>query len=162
MGLDQISFLAADVASSAFGRAPAGPTPPSPHELLLDRAETGEFEVVIEKALASHAEAFRSGRVAERGDRLRRLAVYYRAQHGAAPFPKVDCNAPWASAVVEADGGVRPCFFHAKVGNVREKSLRALLDDEMVRFRRALNVACDATCQRCVCSLQVGIRTRMW
>jgi Fe-coproporphyrin III synthase len=161
MGLDQISFLTADVTSDSFGRGALGMAP-NPHGLLLDAAEVDEFEKVIDKALASHAPSFRQGRVAERGDRLRRLPRYYRAHQRRGPFPEVHCNAPWASAVVEADGTVRPCFFQPPVGNLRQKSLRGLLDDEMVRFRRGLDVASNATCQRCVCSLRVGMRTRLW
>jgi MoaA/NifB/PqqE/SkfB family radical SAM enzyme len=161
MGLDQISFLAADVASDAFGRGLL-PAAPNPHGLLLNRDEVDEFEKVIEKALLSHAQAFRQGRVAERGDRLRRLARYYRAQQERGPFPQVHCNAPWASAVVEADGAVRPCFFQPRVGSLRKNSLRAILNDEMVRFRRKLDVSRDATCERCVCSLRVGMRSRLW
>jgi MoaA/NifB/PqqE/SkfB family radical SAM enzyme len=161
MGLEQISFLTADVSSDSFGRG-ALALAPNPHGLLLEAAEVDEFETVIEKALVSHAAAFRDGHVAERGDRLRRLARYYRAQRHGAPFPEVRCNAPWTSAVVESDGTVRPCFFQPPVGNLREKGLRALLDDEMVRFRRGLEVARDTTCQRCVCSLRVGLRSRLW
>jgi len=161
MGLDQISFLTADVGATTFGRG-ALSVESSPHALLLDAAEVDEFERVIEKALVSHAPAFSAGRVAERGGRLRKLARYYRAHQNRGPFPRVECNAPWASAVVESNGTVRPCFFQPPVGNVRDKGLRSLLDDEMVRFRRGLNVACDATCQRCVCSLQVGMRSRLW
>jgi MoaA/NifB/PqqE/SkfB family radical SAM enzyme len=161
MGLDQISFLTADVTSDAFGRSAPGATP-NPHGLLLEPAEVDEFERVIEKALVSHAKAFRQGRVAERGDRLRKLARYYRAHQGQGPFPEVRCNAPWVSAVVESDGGVRPCFFQPRVGSVRDKGLRATLDDGMVRFRRGLNMACDATCQRCVCSLRLSMRSQPW
>jgi MoaA/NifB/PqqE/SkfB family radical SAM enzyme len=117
---------------------------------------------VIEKALTTHGPAFRRGFVAERGDRLRRLATYYSAHLRRGPFPQVRCDAPWASAVVEADGTLRPCFFQPAVGNVRKRALRALLDDEMVRFRRGLDVSGNATCQRCVCSLRVGIRSRPW
>jgi Fe-coproporphyrin III synthase len=161
MGLDQISFLAADVSSDAFARG-ALKMAPNPHGLLLDPAEVDEFETVIEKALVIHADAFRRGRVAERGDRLRRLAQYYRAHQRRGLFPEVRCNAPWSSAVVEADGSVRPCFFQPAIGNLRKKTLRALLDDEMLHFRRGLDVSCDATCQRCVCSLRVGMRSRLW
>ncbi len=161
MGLDQISFLTADSDSDSFGRGASG-VALNPHTLLLDAAETDEFERVIEKALVSHADAFREGRVAERGERLRRLGRYYSAHRRRGPFPEVRCNAPWASAVVESDGTLRPCFFQPRVGNLREKSLRALLDDEMVRFRRGLDVACNATCQRCVCSLRVGMRSKSW
>jgi radical SAM protein with 4Fe4S-binding SPASM domain len=71
----------------------------------------------------------------------------------------VQCNAPWVSAVVEADGAVRPCFFHPAVGNVRERSLRQILEGEMVAFRRGLDVGRDAICGRCVCTLRIGLRT---
>ena len=149
------------MASPSFGRQLAVATPET-DALLLDAAETDELERVIDKALVSHDAAFRTGRVAERDDRLRRLARYYRAHISSRPFPEVRCNAPWASAVVEADGTLRPCFFQPAVGNVRERGLGPLLDDEMVRFRRGLDVARDATCQRCVCSLRVGLRARIW
>jgi len=162
MDLGQISFLTADVTSPAFGRQALNVAPEPDQGLLLEPAEVDEFERVIEKALVSHAAAFRRRRVAERGERLRKLARYYRAHHGGGPFPRVECNAPWASAVIEADGTVRPCFFQPAVGNVRDKTLRALLDEEMVRFRRGLDMACDATCQRCVCSLNMGLRSRLW
>jgi MoaA/NifB/PqqE/SkfB family radical SAM enzyme len=107
----------------------------------------------------THARDFASRFVAETPDKLRRLPRYYAAQHGLGEFPSIVCNAPWASAVVEADGAVRPCYFHPVVGNIREKSLRAILTHEMVAFRRGLDVAHDATCRRCVCTLQVGLRT---
>jgi MoaA/NifB/PqqE/SkfB family radical SAM enzyme len=160
MGLDQISFLAADVTSESFGRQVVRLMPDA-DGMLLDAAEADEFERVIDEALVSHGAAFRAGRVAEQGDRLRRLARYYKAQRRQGPFPEVKCDAPWASAVVEADGTVRPCFFQPPVGNVRDGGLGALLDSEMVRFRRSLDVARDATCQRCVCSLRVGMRARI-
>ena len=160
MGLDQISFLTADVTSESFGRNLVASSSPTAG-LLLDEAEAAEFERVIEEALVSHGDAFDSGRVAERGDRLRRLAGYYAAQRGRGPFPEVRCNAPWASAVVEADGTVRPCFFLPPVGNVRSRGLRSLLDEEMVAFRRTLDVTANPTCQRCVCSLSVGMRSKI-
>jgi Fe-coproporphyrin III synthase len=162
MGLDQISFLAADSLSDSFGRASLSARA-RPEGLLLDAAEADELEEVIEKSLVVHGAAFREGRVAEQGDRLRRLAAYYRAHaRPGSGFPVVRCNAPWASAVVESDGTLRPCFFQPAVGNVRQKRLGALLDDEMVRFRQSLDVAKDSTCQRCVCSLEVGMRSRIW
>ena len=34
-------------------------------------------------------------------------------------FERPACDAPWWSSVVEADGSLRPCFFHAPVGDVR-------------------------------------------
>ena len=118
-----------------------------------------EFARVVEATIVSHSGDFASRFVAEPPGKLRRLPQYYAAQHGLDQFPAVRCNAPWASAVVEADGAVRPCYFHQVVGNIRDKSLRELLTNEMVAFRSGLDVAHNATCSRCVCTLQVGLRT---
>jgi radical SAM protein with 4Fe4S-binding SPASM domain len=64
------------------------------------------------------------------------------------------CNVAWVSAVVESDGTVRPCFFHAAIGNVREQSLlEALNSPSAIDFRNSLDVANNPTCQQCVCSL---------
>ncbi len=156
--LTQISFLAADVTSEAFGSRREG----SMRGLLLDDNEVRIFGDVVEETLRTHAADFRTGFVAESPDKLRRLPQYYAAQLGQASFPPVACNAPWMSAVVEADGAVRPCFFHAVVGNLREKRLSAILQDEMVAFRQGLNMPENETCRKCVCTMKVGLRSRAW
>jgi Fe-coproporphyrin III synthase len=165
MGLDGISFLAADVTSDAFGRGGGGDAVgenaqgSGPRHLLLTADEVQAFARVVEETLASHASDFASGFVAESPAKLRRLPDYYRAQLGLGEFPALRCNAPWASAVIEADGTVRPCFFHRAVGNIRRSSLREIMATEMVTFRRSLHMSDDAICRRCVCSLQFGLRT---
>ncbi len=151
LGLSGISFLAADVSSTAFGRR----EPPSGAALLLDRDEIAEFQSVVEAVIAKESEAFGSGFVAESPDKLRRLPSYYAALRGEGPFPKVSCNAPWVSAVVEANGAVRPCFFHTPVGNLRQAPLDRILREDLPAFRRKLSVATDPLCARCVCSLLV-------
>jgi hypothetical protein len=59
------------------------------------------------------------------------------------------------SSVIEADGTVRPCFFHPPLGNIREAgSLSAVLNSPGARaWRRQLDVGSDETCRRCVCTL---------
>ena len=158
LGLAQISFLAADVTSEAFGRR----SETSTRGLLLTESEVKEFTRVVEETLVSHAQNFTLRFVAESPDKLRRLPRYYAAQLGRGPFPPVACNAPWVSAVVEADGAVRPCYFHPAVGNIRQKPLSQILQQEMRAFRSNLNVSSNATCARCVCSLKWGMRTRLW
>jgi MoaA/NifB/PqqE/SkfB family radical SAM enzyme len=149
--LDGISFLAADVSSTAFGRGEA----PSADALVLDRAEVEELRALVEQVIAEEEEAFRTGFVAESPDKLRRLPEYYAALQGECSFPKVSCNAPWVSAVVEANGAVRPCFFHLPVGSVREKPLDRILREDLPAFRRHLRVEADPLCQRCVCSIRL-------
>ena len=97
-----------------------------------------------------------SGFVAESAAKLRtRLLAYFTAVAGEGLFPANRCNAPWVSAVVEADGTVRPCFFHAPVGNLHAAgSLGAVLDSPEARaFRDSLDVSTNPVCKRCVCSL---------
>ncbi len=150
LALDGISFLAADVSSTAFGRE----APPESQALLLDRDEIAEFRTIVDDLIAQEIDLFRSGFIAESPEKLQRLPSYYQALRGEGPFPKVSCNAPWVSAVVEANGAVRPCFFHPPVGNVREASLERILREDLPSFRRNLKVASDPLCQRCVCSIR--------
>lgn len=159
MNLRQISFLSADVTSEAFGRS-RGES--STRGLLLNESEIAEFDDIIQETILSRADAFESHFVAESPDKLRRLPRYYAAQLGVGSFPSVSCNAPWVSAVVEADGSVRPCYFHNPVGNVRDQKLADILKHEMSAFRSQLNVRENTTCRKCVCTLKVGIRTKLW
>ena len=43
-----------------------------------------------------------------------------------------------------------------------ERRLADLLSEAMPDFRDGLDVATDPTCKRCVCSLRVGLRTKLW
>ncbi len=132
--MDGISFLAADVSSTAFGRG----WPPDGGTLRLDAAEIVEFDVLVEETIARYRDDFESGFVAESPETLRRLPKYYAALDASAaapsPFPPVACNAPWVSVVLEADGSVRPCFFHDAIGNVRRTPLASILAEQFARL----------------------------
>jgi MoaA/NifB/PqqE/SkfB family radical SAM enzyme len=158
MALDGISFLPADVSSTAFGRERAS----DPFPIALAREEIAEFREVIERTLRTHEPSFSSGFVAEAPAKLRRLPQYYAALAGDAPFPPVSCNAPYVSVVVEADGTVRPCFFHEPIGNTRHAPLGAIVARNLPAFRRSLDIATNRTCARCVCSLQANWRSAPW
>jgi Fe-coproporphyrin III synthase len=158
IGLDSISFLPADVSSRAFGRDAA----PDARTLTLDAGEIAEFEQTIERTIAAYADEFASGFVAESPARLRRLPRYYAALRGEAAFPPVSCTAPWVSVVVEANGAVRPCFFHGAIGNIREAALDAIVAGNLRQFRDALEVAANPVCERCVCSLNTSWRNAPW
>jgi MoaA/NifB/PqqE/SkfB family radical SAM enzyme len=164
MGVDQVSFLAADVTSDAFNRPAALPRADGAGDarLLLDEAEVAEFDAVVEATIAAHAADLAARRIVPGPEGLRRLARYYRAHLGQAPFPPVGCNAPWASVFITADGAVRPCFFHPAVGNIRDRPLSELLERAMPAFRDSLHVATDPTCARCVCTLRTRITSKLW
>lgn len=153
LGVDQISFLAADVSSEAFNR-PGGWPEERVETVALSAPEVAEFKAILERCFETHAEAFQSGFVAETPAKLKSLVQYYRALLGEGDFAPVQCNAPWVSAVVEADGAVRPCFFHESYGNIREGPLGSILNGpRAVAFRRQLDVQKNPVCRRCVCSL---------
>jgi MoaA/NifB/PqqE/SkfB family radical SAM enzyme len=158
MALDGISFLPADVSSSAFGRS--GPRPAG--ALLLDRAEIDECAAIVERTIAERSDEFESGFVAESPAKLRRIPQYYDAIAHGRRFAPAGCNAPWVSAVVEANGAVRPCFFHEPIGSIRETPLAALVARELPRFRETLDIASNPVCGRCVCSTKVGWRNMPW
>jgi MoaA/NifB/PqqE/SkfB family radical SAM enzyme len=158
MAVDGISFLPADISSSAFGRdrAPGDPS------IALGPAEVAEFAAIVEETIATRRWAFDSGFVAESPERLRRLPQYYAGLAGGGPFPPVSCNAPYVSVVVEADGAVRPCFFHRAIGSIRQEPLGAIVARNLRAFRRTLHVASNPVCTRCVCSINAGWRNRVW
>jgi len=155
LALDRISFLAVDVSSEAFNR-PAGVGATPRETLALAPEELPLLETELDALGREFAAEFDSGFIAESPEKLRRrLLGYFTAVAGEGPFPTNVCNAPWVSTVVEADGTVRPCFFHAPVGNLREGgSLAAVLNSpRATAFRQTLDVATNPTCVRCVCTL---------
>jgi MoaA/NifB/PqqE/SkfB family radical SAM enzyme len=162
LGLDRISFLPADISSLGFGRT-AGPDALAPlRGLALDADEIAEFEAIVDRTVAVYASDFESGFVAESPDRLRRLPRYYAALNGAGEFPAVSCNAPWVSVVVEADGSVRPCFFHGSIGNLRQAPIATIVARNLRAFRESFDVGANPVCVRCVCSLKTSWRSAPW
>jgi MoaA/NifB/PqqE/SkfB family radical SAM enzyme len=151
IGLNGISFLAADLTSQAFNR-PQGWMVERQDGVGLTQEELERLEREIE-AVAATGECGRY--VAESAHKLHAIAEHFRAHLGLAAPVAPACNAPWVSAVLEADGIVKPCFFHAPIGRVDEQT--SLLDvvngAQAIAFRAALDVSKNAVCRRCVCSL---------
>jgi MoaA/NifB/PqqE/SkfB family radical SAM enzyme len=151
--LDGISFLAVDLTSTAFNRSLVWPLSRQT-EIGLSLAELGVLENEIESLIAVSGRDFEPGFVAESPQKLRRLARHFRAQLGLAAPESPLCNAPWVSAVIEADGSVRPCFFHPSIGKLSGTTLGAVINGPEARgFRSTLDVANNSVCRNCVCSL---------
>jgi MoaA/NifB/PqqE/SkfB family radical SAM enzyme len=157
LGLDRVSFLAADVSSDAFNR-PGGWDGEHVDRVALAAGDLPVLAAEIDALERERPDDFASGFIAESPTKLRRrLTQYYAALLGHAEFFPNDCNAPWVSSVIEADGTVRPCFFQPPLGNVREAgSLGAVLNSaEAVAWRRELDTRRDEICRRCVCTLSL-------
>jgi Fe-coproporphyrin III synthase len=151
--LNGISFLAVDLTSPAFNRAlvwPAG----RQAEIGLSAAELSELETSIESVISCAEDEFGAGFIAESPEKLRRIVRHFQAHLGLERSQSPECNAPWVSAVIEADGAVRPCFFHRPIGNLNGSTLEAVINGVKGReFREKLNIPNDSICRNCVCSL---------
>ncbi len=155
IGADSISFLAADVSSSAFNRAEPWDSSRQ-SEVALTVAETGDLEYEVEALIAESAPDLASGYIREGADKLRRIVHHFRAQLGLVDPVAPRCNAPWVSSVVEADGSVRPCFFQPLIGNIHDAPLSAIVNGpQAIAFRSQLKVADNPVCRQCVCPLHL-------
>jgi len=153
MGLNSISFLAVDVNSRAFNR-PDGWADDRQDTVALKASEVEQLGSEVEALIREHAEDLSSGFVAENAEKLHRLPRHFQAHLGQVEPVAPRCNAPWVSAVIEADGSVRPCFFHPTIGNINEAPFQHIVNGERaIRFREGLDVASNPTCRNCVCSL---------
>ena len=155
IGLDSISFLPADVTSTAFNRD----TPwdaSRQQEVVIPEKELPELKNAIEQLLANCKTELDSHFIVESLEKIWKIYAHYCASYGLNSFPEKKCNAPWVSTVIEADGAVRPCFFHPVIGNIKSESLENILNSESsVTFRKNLDTNTDSTCLKCVCSLNL-------
>jgi len=157
LGLERISFLAADVSSDAFNR-PSGWDDDHIAHVALSAQDLPLLQQELDCLEREHADDFASGFIAESPLKLRqRLLQYYAALLGLADFHPNRCNAPWVSSVIEADGTVRPCFFQPPLGNLhRSDSLQSILNSPAaLKWRSNLDLERDAICRRCVCTLSL-------
>jgi Fe-coproporphyrin III synthase len=153
LGLDSISFLAADLTSEAFNRPLLWPGERQ-GEIGLNLEEVRALEEEIEQLILQYEASINQKYIVESAAKLRKIARRFREHLGQLTPQAPTCNAPWVSAVVEVDGTVRPCFFHRTIGNITSSTLEEVINGEKAQeFRQSLDMENDATCRRCVCSL---------
>lgn len=161
IGLQQISFLPADVSSHAFNREVLW-SDVKQHELLLSREELPELKSIIDSIIYTKKKPGNSNFIAESPEKLMDIYRYYAAFYSINDFPFKRCNAPWVSTVIEADGTVRPCFFHESIGNIRDTGIEAILNSETsIAFRKELDTAKNEICRKCVCYLNLQTGTKL-
>jgi len=151
--VNSISFLAADVTSTAFNR-PSGWSAERQDKVALTLLEVEALHTELEHLIVDCRHDLDSGFIVEAPDKLRRIVQHFRAYRGLTMHVAPRCNAPWVSAVVEASGDVRPCFFHPAMGNIHNRTLTEILNaPAAVQFRQDLDIETNPICRRCVCSL---------
>lgn len=161
LGLDQISFLPADVSSQAFNRDVRWDVARQ-QEVLIPKDELPILETIIDHLFTNYKQDFEDRFIAESPGKIEKIHTYYCAMHGLNSFPYKKCNAPWVSTVIEADGSVRPCFFHPTIGNIRSNSLDEILNSyDAKQFRKTLDMDTNNTCVKCVCYLNLSPNTKL-
>jgi len=156
--VDRISFLAADVLSTAFGRDMNGPAA-SNGDLQLDGEETVLFRSLVERMISECAEEFHSGFISDPPDRFFHIVQYFEALVGKAPFPRNLCNAPMMSTVITSAGDLLPCFFLPRFANLRDGQFDHLVNNPNIRSTRsAVRSYSLERCTTCVCSLHISSR----
>ena len=127
------------------------------HEILLSEDDLVDLKNEIENLLKTNSNDFKKKFIAETPEKIWKIYKYYAAFYGLNEFPFKSCNAPWVSTVVEADGNVRPCFFHPPYGNIRKEPLDKILNSERaVGFRKGLDTDENEICKKCVCYLNLA------
>ncbi len=156
LGMNTISFLAADVKAEVFGRTSDW----KDNGIALTGTELSELEDILQQFFINYKNDFDSGFIVEDRNKLQtKLLDYYHALSTDRNFPGVDCNAPWVSAVVETNGKVRPCFFHKPYDEALDnKSVNEIINsDTAKKWRKELDVKTNDICRSCVCSLSYGV-----
>lgn len=157
IGLDQISFLAADVSTPAFNRTD-GWNDQQINQVALAPEDIETFEKILNESFDILDNEYENKFIAESKEKIGRVARHYKTLHTGEEMIAPPCNAPWVSAVIETDGSVMPCFFHKPYGNIFENSFESILNSpSAIHFRKTLNVQTNSTCKRCVCSLKLGV-----
>ena len=161
IGLNSISFLPADVSSSAFNREMLW-TEDRQQEVRLLETDLDDLKMIINDLSDRFRKEFKNRFISESPDKLQKIYSYYAAFYGHNEFPYKKCNAPWVSTVIEADGNVRPCFFHQSYGNIKSDTLDTIINSpRAIAFRKNLDMDNNPTCLKCVCYLNLKPATKL-
>jgi MoaA/NifB/PqqE/SkfB family radical SAM enzyme len=155
IGLDSISFLPADVSSQAFNRTEMWEENRQ-SDLLIGKDQLPALKKMIGHLISKFSKEFKDRFVVESPEKILKINKYYEAHQGLSEFPYKQCNAPWVSVVIEADGNVRPCFFHDTQGSIKTDKLEDIINaKKSILYRKQLNTFTNPTCQKCVCYLKL-------
>jgi|CXWL01.1.fsa_nt_gi MoaA/NifB/PqqE/SkfB family radical SAM enzyme len=145
LGLDALSFLAVDMTSGAFGGEPE-----SRRALRPSAADVAEMlEDIGRLSAAGDLESF----VLEDERKLGMMARDLLLEPAVRTAPR--CNAPEWSSVVEADGGIRPCFFQPAVVASPNAGIGAVRGSSTYKSVLRRLGAGNPICASCVCPKHV-------
>lgn len=154
IGLKGISFSALDVDNAEAFRRLEGIGESRRRDLGVWGPMVEDLEARLREFFTVCADDFSSGYIQDTPGQLwRNVYDHYACGNGVTAGEPVVCDAPWTSAIIEPDGGVRPCFPMPTVGSMLggDSLLAVLNGDEARSLRAGLDVSRDKTCRDCVC-----------
>ena len=162
VGVDRISFLAADVLSDSFGRTIRGSVAPD-ESIMLNHDEVTEFHSLVQNMMITFKREFETKFISESPEKMLHIVQYFEALLGKSAYPGNQCNAPMVSAVITSTGDILPCFFLPSFGNIRKELLETLINnDQIVSTRTHVKNYSLERCQKCVCTLSVSPVTALF
>ncbi len=128
----------------------------------LTRADVAELSLILDDVEQRFAADFASGLIAESPQKLRHMVDYFNAINGDGAFPRLRCNSPHLSTVIEVDGSLRPCYFLPVYGKLNGAKLPEAINTSAAQsLRQAYRSGARPECERCVCPLYKGPRALM-
>jgi MoaA/NifB/PqqE/SkfB family radical SAM enzyme len=162
LNVNRISFLAADVTSDAFGREHGNGAAIQNSAIVPDKNDTAEFRQIINKLADEYKDEFAKGFISESPAKLLKIAEYYEALNGLNKFPVTYCNAPMMSTVITSTGFVHPCYFLPAIGNIRNNSVKELINfSDAKETRRKVRSFEMERCKTCVCTLNINAKAAL-
>jgi radical SAM protein with 4Fe4S-binding SPASM domain len=149
LGVDSVSIRPLDAYSRGFGSEYGQLHVRS--SLLPSEDEIVAFAKVLARVQKDFSADLASGFITPNIKGLWRIRDYLQAQTDDS-FPKIQCNAPFSSCVIESNGDIKPCFFSESFANIHQKpisELKRLMNSDRARAVRERLKGQSGICRRC-------------
>lgn len=144
---DKISFLPADVQSKNSFKRVSGEKI-NKEDMVLNREENEEFKLIIKNIISS---ADKNKILFHEGVDLLKIYRYYSILNKGSQFPKMRCNVPNFSLIVDNNLDLYPCFFTEKItGANKINNILDVFEDKKFKKMKKNIFKNSIQCKRCV------------
>jgi len=144
---DKISFLPADVQSKNSFKRVSGEKI-NKEDMVLNREENEEFKSIIKNIISS---ANKNKILFHGGVDLFKIYRYYSILNKGSKFPKMKCNVPNFSLVIDNNLDLYPCFFTGKITSVNGmNNISDVFKNKKFKEIRKNTFKNSLQCRRCV------------
>lgn len=145
---DKISFLPVDIfTTDSFGRKEKIT---NASEMILDQEENIKFGGLI-KHILKDKKYTKNDFLVLKGKDLKFINQYYLALNSGQNFPKIQCNTPSFSTILDYEWNVYPCFFMKKIGNINNSTYKKIIKSaKLEKIEKEVLSGKNEFCQKCV------------